>query len=149
VLADRVEDVAALNAVHNYWPPADQRECVRRPIREHRVRIDIVRVYDIDTIIDGDPIKLGRDRVEQMPVRHPAISADFFDTMDLDPGAGVVLRISRGPTVCDLVLFHASERRERRIVPQCLLCVPRPIGRVLAQGGESELLIHDDIRMLR
>jgi hypothetical protein len=113
------------------------------------MRIDIIGVYDIDMVIDGHPIKLGRDRVEQMPVRHPAISADLFDVMDLDPGTGVVLRISGGPTVCDLVLFCASERRERRVVPQCLLCVPRSIGRVLAQRGKSELLIHDDIRMLR
>ena len=60
-----------------------------------------------------DPIKLGRDRVQQMAVGHPAISADFFDVMDLDPRTGVVLRISGRPAVCDLVLFRASKRRER------------------------------------
>ena len=142
MLAHRIEDIAALNAVDNYWPLAEQPECVGGPIRERRMRIDIIRVYDIDMVIEADPIKLGRDRVQQMAVGHPAISADFFDVMDLDPRASVVLRISGGPTVCDLVLFRASERSERRVVPQCLLCVPRSIGRVLAQRGKSELLIH-------
>jgi hypothetical protein len=142
VLAHRIEDVAALNAVDDYWPPAEQPECVGRPIRERRVRIDIIRIDDIDMIIDRDSIKLSGDRVEQMTVGHSTISADFFDVMDLDPRAGVVLRISGRPTVCDLVLFRASERRERCIVPQCLLCVPGSIGRVLAQRGKSELRIH-------
>jgi hypothetical protein len=93
-------------------------------------------------MIERHSIKLGGDRVQQMAVGHAAISADFFDVMDLDPGAGVVLRIGGRPTVCDLVLFRASERRERCIVSQCLLCVPGPIGRVLAQRGKSELSIH-------
>ena len=52
------------------------------------MRIYIIGVYDIDMIVERDPIKLGRDRVQQMPVGHPAISADFFDVMDLDPGPG-------------------------------------------------------------
>src|SRR6202161_17601 len=77
-----------------------------------------------------------------MAVGHPAISADFFDVMDLDPGAGIVLRIRGRPVVCDLVLFRASTRRERGVVPESLLCVPGPIWRVLAERGKSELLIH-------
>ncbi len=113
MLADRFEDIAALNAVDNDWPPAKQPERVRGPIRERRVRVDIIRVYDVDIIIKDDAIKLGRDRVQQVPVGHPAITAHFFDVMDLDSGAGVVIRISRRPAVCDLVLFRASKRRER------------------------------------
>jgi hypothetical protein len=97
--------------VDHYWPPAEQRERVGGSIRERRMRIYIIRVYDVDTVIDGNPIKLGCDRVEQMPVRYPTISANFFDVMDLDSRAGVVFRISGRATVCDLVLFRASERR--------------------------------------
>ena len=30
------------------------------------MRIDIIGVYDIDIAVEGDSIKLGRDRVQQM-----------------------------------------------------------------------------------
>ncbi len=35
------------------------------------MRIDVIRVYDIDSVIEADPIKLGRNRVQQMAVRAP------------------------------------------------------------------------------
>jgi hypothetical protein len=106
------------------------------------VRVDIIRVYHVDIIIKDDAEKFGRDRVQQMAVGHPAISADFFDVMDLDPGTGVVIRIGRRPAVCDLVLFRSSKRRQRGVIPESLLCVTRSIGRVLAERGKLELLIH-------
>src|SRR5580704_6888700 len=77
-----------------------------------------------------------------MTVRHPAISGNFPDVMDVDTWACVVLRIRGHAAVRYLVLLGAGERGERRVVPERLLCVPRPIGRVLAQRDESEVLIH-------
>jgi hypothetical protein len=59
-----------------------------------------------------------------MTVGHSAITADFFYMMDTDPGTGVILRIGGRPAVCDLVLFSAGQRRERRVVPERLLRVP-------------------------
>lgn len=77
-----------------------------------------------------------------MTVRHPVISADFPDVVDLDPRAGVVVRIRGRPAVRYLVLRGTGERGEGRIVPQRLLRVPRPIRRVFAERGESELCSH-------
>jgi hypothetical protein len=51
--------------------------------------------------------------VQQVAIGHPAIPADFFDVVDLDSRAGVVLRVGRRPAVGDLVLLRAGERRER------------------------------------
>ena len=93
VLADRFEDIAALNAVDDYWPAAEKSERVGDPIGDRRVRVDVIGVYDVDIICQGDGKKLGRDRAEKMPVRHPPVSANFLNVVDLDPGAGVVLRI--------------------------------------------------------
>jgi hypothetical protein len=93
MLADRFEDIAALNAVDNYWPPAEKSERVGNPIGERRVRVDVISVYDIDIVFKDRTEKLTRDRAEEMPVRHPAISGDFTDVMDLDTGTGLVLRI--------------------------------------------------------
>ncbi len=93
VLADRFEDIAALNAVDDYWPAAEKSERVRDPIGERRVRVDVISVYDVDIVFQGHTVKLGRDRAEQVPVGHPAISAYFPNVMDLDSSAGVVLRI--------------------------------------------------------
>ena len=45
-------------------------------------------------------------------------AANVFDVMDLDPRAGLVLRISGGPTVCDLVLFRARTWTELFARPQ-------------------------------
>jgi len=45
VLADRFQDIAALDAVDNYWPPAaKQAERVGDPIHDRRVRIDVIGV---------------------------------------------------------------------------------------------------------
>jgi hypothetical protein len=63
VLAYRIEDITALNAVDNYWPLAEKPERIGHPIRDRRMRIDIVRVYDVDIVIEGNAIKLGTDRV--------------------------------------------------------------------------------------
>jgi hypothetical protein len=93
MLADRFEDIAALNAVDNYWPSAEKSERVGNPIGERRVRVDVISVYDIDIVFKDRTEKLTRDRAEEMPVRHPAISWDFPDVMDLDTGTGLVLRI--------------------------------------------------------
>jgi hypothetical protein len=57
------------------------------------MRIDVISVYYVDIVFQGDLIKFGRDRAEEMPVRHPAISANFLNVVDGDPGASVVLRI--------------------------------------------------------
>ena len=93
MLADRFEDIAALNAVDNYWPTAEKSERVGNPIRERRMRVDVISVYYVDIVFPGDLIKFGRDRAEEMPVRHPAISLNFFNVVDGHPGASVVLRI--------------------------------------------------------
>jgi hypothetical protein len=93
MLADRFEDIAALNAVDDYWPATEKSERIGDPIRERRMRIDVISVYYIDIVFQGDLIKLGRDRAEEMPVRHPAIPANFLNVVDGDPGASVVLRI--------------------------------------------------------
>jgi hypothetical protein len=68
VLADRFEDVAALNAVDDYWPAAEKSERVGDPIGDRRVRVDVIGVYDVDIICQGDGKKLGCDRAEKMPV---------------------------------------------------------------------------------
>lgn len=34
-------------------------------------------VYDVDIIIKGDTKKLGTDRMQQMAVRHAAVTADL------------------------------------------------------------------------
>jgi hypothetical protein len=49
--------------VDDYWPLAEQRERIGHPIRDRRMRIDIVRVYNVDIIMEGNAIKLGTDRV--------------------------------------------------------------------------------------
>jgi hypothetical protein len=51
MLADRFEDIAALNAVDNYWPPAEKSERFGDPIGERRVRIDVIGVNDIDFVL--------------------------------------------------------------------------------------------------
>jgi len=50
------------------------------------VRIDVIRVYDVGIICEGNPTKLG-DRAEEMSVRHAAVSANFASVVDLKPGA--------------------------------------------------------------
>jgi hypothetical protein len=117
VLADRFEDVAALNAVDDYWPAAEKSERVRDPIGDRRVRVDVISVYDVDIICQGDTKEFGRDRAQQVPVRHPAVSAHFLNVVDLDTGAGVVLRICGHPAVSYLMLLGSRERGERRVIP--------------------------------
>jgi hypothetical protein len=75
VLADRFQDIAALNAVDDYWPGADEGKRVRDPVGERRMRIDVISVNDIDIAFNGDLVKLGRNRAEKVPVRHPGVSA--------------------------------------------------------------------------
>ena len=57
------------------------------------MRVDVIGVYDVNIICQGHRKKLGRDRAQKMPVRHPAVSAQFLNVVDLDPGARAVLRI--------------------------------------------------------
>ncbi len=60
VLAYRIEDIAALNAVDNDWPPAKQPERVGGPISERRVRVDMaIPVFMTSiSVIDGRPDKV-------------------------------------------------------------------------------------------
>jgi hypothetical protein len=76
------------------------------------VRIDVIRVYDVDIICEGNPIRLGGDRAEEMSVRHAAVSANFLSVVDLKPGASVVLRIGGDTAVRYLVLLNSGERGE-------------------------------------
>jgi hypothetical protein len=63
---------AALNAADDYWPAGEQPERIGDPIDDRRMRVDLIAVYDVDIICQGDSKKLGRDRAEKVPVRHPA-----------------------------------------------------------------------------
>jgi hypothetical protein len=62
--------------------------------------------------------------------------------MDADTRACVVFRIAGHTAVRYLVLFDPGERGKRRVVPQRLFCVTRPIWRVLAERGEAEGIFH-------
>jgi hypothetical protein len=57
------------------------------------VRVDVIGVYDIDVVFQGDAVKFRRDRAEEMPAWNAPISANFFNVMDPDPGTGVILRV--------------------------------------------------------
>jgi hypothetical protein len=57
------------------------------------MRIDVISVYDVDIICQGDVEKLGRYRAEQVTVGDPAVPAHFLNVVDLDTDAGVVLGI--------------------------------------------------------
>jgi len=79
--------------VDDYWPAAKQPERIDDPIGNRRMRVDVIGVYDVNIICQGHRKKLGRDRAQKMPVRHPAVPAHFLNVVDLDPGARAVLRI--------------------------------------------------------
>jgi hypothetical protein len=61
MLADGFEDIAALNAVDNYWPSAKKSEGVGDPIGERRVRVDVIGVNDVDFVFKQYAEKLARD----------------------------------------------------------------------------------------
>ena len=76
-------------------PTAENRKRVGDPVIGERRDADRCNrwVNDIDIIVKGDPVKLGRHGAEEVPVGHPAISAHFPNVMDLNSGVRVILRI--------------------------------------------------------
>ena len=84
---------------------ADQRESVRDPVSNRRMRVDVIRQYGIYAIIRGDLVQLGGNGAGELPVGVPRIVPHLAHVVHHHAWTCHVGRVARRAAVRNLMLL--------------------------------------------